>query len=126
MGQEEKPSLLENIVFYAGSLILAGLLGYLVFQIIKDSGSPADIQVNVHKSQDKNCVFEVYLKNSGETTAENVNIVLDLYSDGVKVDQGSINVDYLPIRSEQKLRTEFRTASGCDSLVVASILFLEP
>src|SRR5690606_35364046 len=80
MGKEEKPSLLENIVFYAVSLILAGLLGYLVFLIFKDGGSPADIQVNVQKSQDKNCVFEVYLKNTGETTAENVNIVLDLYS----------------------------------------------
>src|SRR5690606_41670571 len=126
MEKEDKRSLLENIVFYMGIVILAGLLGYLIFQIFSDDDSPADIIIDIKPQPQPDCVFEIQFENNGGTTAEQILVGLDLYASGEKVDHTIARIDYLPIQSTQTVRVRFENLQGCDSLRVASLTFVEP
>lgn len=127
MGTQEKPSSLENAVFYVGLLVFMGLVGYLVFQIFSNDALPADLTVHFERLPEEKCGFEVRVFNKGETTAEAIDIVMDLEQSGEKVGEIEAQIDYLPIQSERRLRVKFENTNGrCDSLVLSSVVFMEP
>lgn len=126
MEKAEKPSLLQNIVFYMGIVILGGLLGYLIFQIFSDDDSPADIRIDIQPQTQPDCVFEIQFKNEGGTTAEQILVGMDLYARGEVVEHTIARIDYLPIQSTQTVRVRFDSKIGCDSLRVTSLTFVEP
>jgi|SRR5690606_16490871 len=127
MGEKEKPNLLENIVFYLGTFILLSLLGYLVFQIISNHDLPPDIKVYAGRQTEAACQWEVMVENVGESTAEQIHVVMELYDDGKPIDRVAPVIDYLPLHSSRQLHVVLQTDTGsCDSLVLVSVTYEIP
>ena len=120
-GRKGKANLLENIVFYLGVLILLSLPGYLILQIVSNHHLPPDIKVHAARQTEVTCQWKVMVENVGESTAEQIHVVMELYDDGKPIDRVAHVIDYLPLNSSRQLHVELQTDSGtCDSLVLVS------
>lgn len=127
MGKTNTFSIPEKIVFSLGLLVLMGLLGYLVFQIVQRENSPAAIEVRTsYHPELPHTTFKAVVANEGNETAEAMNLVFALYRAGEFVETTSATVNYVPIHSEATLWIVFHPTQKGDSLAVSSVTYLAP
>lgn len=128
---EEKRSIhntTEKTVFIIGLFILLGIIGYLVYLIQKERTLPPVLVVtSAYKPDLKPYGFEVKVENFGEEAASNVSVKLELYQDGKTAGSGTVQMDYVPISSNETAWITFdvKRKPG-DSLVINSITATKP
>lgn len=119
---------LEKLIFSLGLLVVLVLLGYLVFEMTDTKKKPPHLVVTTaYDPNVPNYAYKIKTKNFGENTAANVNVKLDLYQEGKKVESATVNFNYLPVQSTETAWTIFHLPrKEGDSLVVGSIAFSKP
>ena len=128
MTDKKQHNFIENGTFVVGLLILLALISYLVYQISQDKKSPPEIQVttNYQPAMD-NYAFEVTVENNGGESAEAVNIKLSLYQEGEAVEDGTLDIQYVPVKSKETGWIVFHSERKAgDSLVVSSVTYMKP
>ena len=71
--------------------------------------------------------YIVEIENIGEETAESANIKLSLYQDGKAVEEGTVNLQYIPVKSKRTAWIVFQTKRKIgDSVAVSSITYVKP
>ena len=124
----KKINYLERSTFIAGLLILVFLFGYLSLQMTKKQHLPPSIEVAVSPTliKDKNS-YEIMIQNTGEETAQAINIQFELYQDGKVTGNAVMVIDYIPTKSKETGWIVFeQDKKPFDSLVVKSITYLKP
>lgn len=100
----EKKNALEWAVFYAGLVIVVGLLGYLTYLSIAFESSPPDIAVSYRHEPSTHAPFRFHiaLRNKGNETAEEVQIELVAMKNGEPAENAILNIPFLPRQSERE------------------------
>lgn len=128
MADKKQHNIIENGTFVVGLLILLALISYLVYQISQDKKSPPEIQVTTnYLTAMDNYAFEVTVENNGGEAAEAVNIKLSLYQEGEAVEDGTLDIQYVPVKSKETGWIVFHSDRKTgDSLVVSSVTYMKP
>jgi len=94
-------NLVKVTAVITGAITIVSLLGYLIFQMITASSSPPDLQVNSSYNAAGD-FYNVVVENSGDTTAEEVTIKLQIVGEGRIIDTITISMRYVPGKSKKK------------------------
>ncbi|HET8753579.1 MAG TPA: hypothetical protein VFM59_04390, partial [Salinimicrobium sp.] len=123
-------NIIEKLTFGFGILVIVSLLSFLVYQLVNQNRKQNPPQLIVTSTYDPKMsyyTYKVVVENIGDQTAEEANIQLSLYQDGKKVETGTINILYVPIKSEETAWLVFHTKrKPNDSLVVSSVSYVQP
>lgn len=105
-----KKNILEKIVFGVSLILVIALLSYLLYEsFTTDYSLPPLIEIYTDSVQNYNSQFviPVILKNSGRT-AEAVKVEVTLEKNGIDVEKGEFEIDFLPKFAEKKGFVSFR------------------
>jgi uncharacterized protein (TIGR02588 family) len=104
--QQEKEAIpiLEWIVAGIGLLLVAGVIGFLIYEAFTGSRLPPDVKLSVDSVVQTGNGFLVRITavNQGGITAEGVIIEGELRGDAQHAEQSRTTIDYLPPRSQKK------------------------
>lgn len=128
MGKKKGHNTVEIITFIAGMVVLLSVLGFLIYQMQQKKSSPPELYItSTYQPSMKGYAFKLQVENKGEESAEAVSIKLSLYQEGEAVEDGTVNIQYVPVKSKETAWIVFHTdrKSG-DSLVVASVTYVKP
>lgn len=99
-----QPLLLEWIVGLIGLVLVAGAIGYMLYQAVTAEDSPPNITVVVDSivptSDGYLVTFHVF--NSGEATAAELIVEGELQLNGERVESSTATIDYVPSLSERR------------------------
>ena len=128
MGEKKGHNFVEVSTFIVGLAVILSLVGFLVYQIYQKEETPPALYVtSTYQPDMENYGFKVDVENKGEETAAAVNIKLSLYQEGEAVDDGTITIQYVPVKSKETSWIVFHTGRKAgDSLVVSSITYIKP
>lgn len=126
MAQVSKFSLPEKIIFFAGLLILAALLTYLIFQSFNGKEAHVNLNVTISEQTDPSGKFKARVKNKGHATAEGVTLIFALYDNGKEITTTTATANYIPSQSEKVFWIAFPEKKEMDSLVLSSLTYREP
>ena len=123
-----KHNILEKITFYTGLLILAMLVGYLLYETKTIENKPPNLEIitSYQRSMPYN-TFMVETSNIGHETASSVNINFELYQNGEVTENTLLTINHVPRDSKEVGWIIFRNApTPSDSLIIKSVSFLRP
>jgi uncharacterized protein (TIGR02588 family) len=102
---------LEWGVFGLGLLLVAGTLGYLVYDGATDAGNPPTVEVRLGEPRPTGHSFivPVTVYNQGDQTAEGVTVEVTLEAGGGEPERGEFTVAFLPRRATREGWVAFRT-----------------
>jgi uncharacterized protein (TIGR02588 family) len=99
-----QPLLLEWVVAFIGLALVAGAIGFMLYQAITANNSPPNITVRVDSivltSDGYLVTFHVF--NSGELTAAELVVEGELKLNGERVESSTATIDYVPSLSERR------------------------
>lgn len=126
-----KHNIIEKVIFGVGVIVLLALCGYLILEIIRQSKSEDKaprIEVSTsHKPNMDAYTFEVEVENSGNESAEDVHLQMQLYQNGEAAETGTVTFKYVPLKSKRSAFIVFsKNRSSSDSLVVITKTFNRP
>lgn len=126
--KNQKYNLIQRVVFFIGLIALMGLVSVLLYEMILVSQKPPELEIStVRFETPQENKYQVWIQNSGEITAENTSVLLNLYQEGEITDSGTIFLNYVPPGAKAEAWIVFhREAKPGDSLVVASVTYLVP
>ena len=95
---------LEWSVFVAGALLVAGVIGYLVYDAATAGNEPPSIEVQLGAPvrRQHNFAVPVTVVNHGDHTAEGVQIEVVLEEGGAETERGEFAVAFLPRHSSRE------------------------
>ena len=103
---------LEWSVFGVGLLLVAGTLGYLIYDGAATGEAPPAVEVKLGEPRqtDHNFVVPVTVTNHGDQTAEGVTVEVTLEgAGGGEPERGELTVAFLPRRATREGWVAFRT-----------------
>lgn len=120
--------LVEKITFAFGILVLVVLIFYLIYHMNQDSNKPPELVVAIFDQPAMDHYsFKLEVENTGDQTAEAAQIKLSLYQNGEVAEDGTVQFQYLPMKSKETAWIVFQTEKKPnDSLVVSSITYTKP
>ncbi len=88
---------LEWICFGVSAVLLAGVIGYLLYDALTAGKNPPRIVFQLEPAQERDgqYVVHVWAENRGDETAEGVNVEV-LVTTGGKEERAGFVIDYLP------------------------------
>jgi uncharacterized protein (TIGR02588 family) len=94
----------EWIVAGVGLVLVAGVIGFLLYEALSSNRLPPDVKLSVDSVVQTRNGFLVRITavNSGGITAEGVDIEGELRSGTEPVERSQTTIDYLPPRSQKK------------------------
>jgi uncharacterized protein (TIGR02588 family) len=119
---------LEWFVFALGLALVLGTLGFLVRESLVAAGGPPEVvaRVGPPRAGAGGFMVPVEVANTGEETAEDVQVIVILeLSDGER-EEASLDIAYLPRDSRRKGWVTFRSDPGRGSLRLGPIAFEVP
>lgn len=98
----EGPPLVEWIVAAIGFVLVAGAVGFLVYQALKDQAAPPDLVIMVDSISPVGSGYLVTFRaiNQGGTTAEGVVVEGTLKQGENSVESSETDLNYIPSGSE--------------------------
>lgn len=103
-GAERQPPLWERVVAAISLMLVAGLLGYLLYEVLAGDHSPPDIVVEIveirENGNDWLVLFQAW--NHGGTTASGVAIEGQLSRFGITVESAQVTLDFIPAKSSRR------------------------
>ena len=128
--EKEKKSYntVEKISFALGVLVLFALVSFLIYQMFQKEKAPPNLEITIAEDTSTTKYdFKVVVENLGEETAEAATIKLSLYQEGNAVEDGTINLQYVPVKSKRTAWIVFQKKKKTgDSVTVASITYVKP
>jgi uncharacterized protein (TIGR02588 family) len=128
--QQEKDAIpiWEWIVAGVGLVLVAGVIGFLIYEAFSGNRLPPDIKLSVDSVvQTRNgFLVTVTAVNQGAITAEGVDIEGELTTGTDSVERSRTTIDYLPPRSEKKAGLFFTRDPRQLDLQVRSLGYEEP
>jgi uncharacterized protein (TIGR02588 family) len=103
---------LEWAVFGVGLLLVAGTLGYLIYDGAAGGNAPPAVEVKLGEPRPTghNFVVPVEVTNHGDQTAEGVTVEVTLeVAGGGEPERGELTVAFLPRRATREGWVAFRT-----------------
>jgi uncharacterized protein (TIGR02588 family) len=102
---------LEWLVFGVGLALVAGTLGFLIYDGATDAGNPPAIEVRLGEPRPTghNFVVPVSVYNHGDETAEGVTVEVTLEGGGPEPERGELTIAFLPRRATREGWVAFRT-----------------
>ncbi len=104
---------LEWVVFGLGLALVAGTLGYLVYDGVTDAGRPPAVEVRLGEPRPTghNFIVPVTVRNHGDETAEGVTVevTLEAAAAGAEPERSEFTVAFLPRRATREGWVAFRT-----------------
>lgn len=118
---------LEWLVFALSLAIVLCTLGYLVYDGATSAKTPANIALELGKPQPQANFFKipVSVTNSGDTTAETVQIEVTLESSGKEQESAQFEIAFLPRRSKREGWVTFKTDPRTVQEMTARVLGFE-
>jgi uncharacterized protein (TIGR02588 family) len=94
----------EWIVAAIGFMLVAGVIGFLLYEALAGNRLPPDVKLSVDSVvQTRNgYLVKITAVNQGGTTAEGVDIEGELRRGTEPVERSQTTIDYLPPRSEKR------------------------
>ncbi len=125
MPKKNKHNAVEVVTFIFGLLVLAGVVGYLIFQTLGPSESDPNLQVSLKPVEGSSEQFRVIVENIGEKTAVEAQITLE--KRGAQKTTSTLVLDFVPGQSREEAIISFPgEAPAIDSIQVSSINFSLP
>jgi len=102
---------LEWLVFGLSFVLVLCTLGYLVYDSATSAKTPANIELKLGKPQPQanRFMIPVSVTNSGETTAETVQIEVTLETSGKEQENAQLEIGFLPRHSKREGWVTFET-----------------
>jgi uncharacterized protein (TIGR02588 family) len=94
-----RKNLLEWVVFGVSLVLVAGVVGHLVYEGVRMEGRPPEVLVRTGEPVERGGAFvvPVTLTNTGDQTAEGVSVEVVLEgADGAEGERGEFAVAFLP------------------------------
>lgn len=128
--QQEKDAIpiWEWIVAGVGLVLVAGVIGFLIYEAFTGKRLPPDVKLSVDSVVEIRNGFLVRITavNEGGMTAEGVIVEAELRSGTEPVERSRTTIDYLPPRSEKKAGLFFTRDPRQLDLQVRSLGYEEP
>ena len=128
--QQEKDAIpiWEWIVAGVGLVLVAGVIGFLIYEAFTGKRLPPDVKLSVDSVVEIRNGFLVRITavNEGGITAEGVIVEAELRSGTEPVERSRTTIDYLPPRSEKKAGLFFTRDPRQLDLQVRSLGYEEP
>src|SRR5688572_16293158 len=128
--QQEKDAIpiWEWIVAGVGLVLVAGVIGFLIYEAFTGKRLPPDVKLSVESVvQTRNgFLVKITAVNEGGQTAEGVDIEGELRTGTESVERSRTTIDYLPPRSEKRLGLFFTRDPRQLDLRVRSLGYEEP
>ena len=118
---------LEWVTFAVGFVLVVSTLGYLIYDAATVSEAPPQIEfkLGTPQSQSQQFIVPVSVKNTGDQTAENVQIEVVLESGGEEQERGEFQIAFLPRRATREGWVTFQTDPRTASRIKARALGFE-
>jgi len=120
---------LEWTVFGVGALLVAGTLGFLIYDGASSAGEePPAVKVELHAPEQKGeqFVVPVTVTNEGGATAEGVTVEVTLERAGAEAERGEFAVAFLPRGGKREGFVTFRTDPRTARLVPRVLGYEKP
>lgn len=128
--QQEKDAIpiWEWIVAGVGLVLVAGVIGFLIYEAFTGKRLPPDVKLSVDSVVEIRNGFLVRITavNEGGMTAEGVIVEAELRSGTEPVERSRTTIDYLPPRSEKRAGLFFTRDPRQLDLQVRSLGYEEP
>ncbi len=102
--QNESPPALEWLIAAVGLILVAGTIGFLIYQAATDKNTPPDLSVQteaVVKTENGYLVkFSIY--NKGDDNAADVIVEGKITRGGEDLETSSVTIDYAPSNSKRE------------------------
>lgn len=124
-----KKNWLEWVVFGAGLVLVAGTLGFLVYDGASAGGGPPELRVELGAPEQRGARFVVPVSvfNDGEQTAEGVVVEVSLeQQDGAEAERGEISIPFLPRGGKREGWVTFRNDPRAARLVPRVLGYEKP
>ncbi len=118
---------LEWLVFALSLVLVLCTLGYLVYDGATSAKTPANIQLELGKPQPQanHFMIPVSVTNSGDTTAETVQIEVTLENSGQEQENAQLEIALLPRHSKREGWVTFQTDPRTVEEMTARVLGFE-
>ena len=99
-----EPPALEWLTAAIGFVLVAGAIGFMIYEAAAKKDSPPNISVRIDSINPTSGGFLVNfsVKNSGAMTASALTVEGELKKDGASVETSSATIDYAPSNSERR------------------------
>jgi uncharacterized protein (TIGR02588 family) len=128
--QQEKEAIpiWEWIVAGVGLVLVAGVIGFLIYEAFSRDRVPPDVKLSVDSVVEtrNGYLVKIIIINEGGMTAEGVDIEGELRRGAEPVERSRTTIDYLPPRSEKKAGLFFTRDPRQLDLQVRSLGYEEP
>ena len=128
--QQEKDAIpiWEWIVAGVGLVLVAGVIGFLIYEAFSGNRLPPDVKLSVNSvAQTRNgFLVTITAVNQGSITAEGVIIEGELRDLAERAEQSRTTIDYLPPRSEKRAGLFFTRDPRQFELHVRALGYEEP
>ena len=106
-----KKNRLEWVVFGISLLLVAGTLGFLVYDAVSLEKMPPDIEVRLGAPEQhgQEFIVPVSVINRGDQTAEGVQVEVTLETGGAEPERGEFAIAFVPRRATREGWVAFRT-----------------
>lgn len=124
----EYPPLWEQAVAVVAFLLVAGLMGYLVWQVLtqKNTLPIVTIRTVAIEPQTNGYLVRFEASNTGDVTASAVKIAGLLTRDGATIEASHVIIDYLPGRSMARGGLWFTQDPSQGELVLRPVGYVDP
>ena len=118
---------LEWIVFACSLLIVAGTLGYLIYDVATLSDAPPTItfKLGQPQPQSNHFIVPVSVTNRGDQTAEGVHVEVTLENSGKEQENAEFEIAFLPRHSTREGWVTFKTDPRTVEQMQARVLGFE-
>lgn len=126
--QKTSHNAVEKISFVLGVVVLLALISILIYQMVQKKETPANLEITLLEEPSmENYGFKLEIENTGGESAESANINLSLYQEGMAVENGTVTIQYVPVKSKKTAWIVFHTSKKeGDSVVVSSVTYVKP
>lgn len=118
---------LEWVVFAISSLLVLGVIGFLIWNITASDGKPAAFAISIGPttSTSDSSVIQIKVTNSGSNTAAEVNVaVLARYPSGDR--ETTLTIDFIPRGGTREGYAVFEGPGKPDAITARVLGYIEP